>query len=579
VTKLLDVIRSVLPNGTNPRSTGWDNVCRWPPDLFAVTASLAERSGLYSGHPFTAYWDANFLLTPEFVREVQMHGAKWAADGVPPAEVQKYWETLIVDFSDRPLDDSDSATSTWKFIVVKLLAICDEACAGAGFPPQLASPPTGGGALSTDTSKIPYLIYVEFKNLIEREELTKSGKTVPKALVPVLPFLPNSLCMMAPPSSCCVQPKTNTPTVGCTLRSLTHHLALLPSIGTVATHWVMSHDKHSNDERAPIELCNLLLVPFPYVLNGKCFGATAGDPFNGSRSFKLSPDWLDGVTVEDFAAFLVALTVQSNLEGATVHGIVFPETALTKSFANELAGLLAAQLPSLELLICGTVSVEDGECRNNAAMYRLAQGVAAQGVFQSKHHRWCLEADQIRRYNLGQVLDPRYRWWEEIEVSDRRCYVTLFREGATLSVLVCEDLARYDPVLPAMNAIGPNLVIALLMDGPQLLHRWPGRYATVLADDPGSSVLTLTSLGMVSRSAMPGEPTHREIALWKDPTGAAEAIKLPFGDHAVLLTLTSRAVEQFTSDGRGDEGNSIKFRLGAAKGVRHPAPVPPWLKV
>jgi hypothetical protein len=50
------------------------------------------------------------------------------------------------------------------------------------------------------------------------------------------------------------------------------------------------------------------------------------------------------------------------------------------------------------------------------------------------------------------------------------------------------------PGADVMNAIGPNLVIALLMDGPQREHRWPGRYATVLADDPGSAVLTVTCL-------------------------------------------------------------------------------------
>jgi len=31
-----------------------------------------------------------------------------------------------------------------------------------------------------------------------------------------------------------------------------------------------------------------------------------------------------------------------------------------------------------------------------------------------------------------------------------------FRSYAALSVLVCEDLARYDPVLTVMNAIGPS---------------------------------------------------------------------------------------------------------------------------
>jgi hypothetical protein len=152
----------------------------------------------------------------------------------------------------------------------------------------------------------------------------------------------------------------------------------------------------------------------------------------------------------------------------------------------------------------------------------------------------------------------------------------LFRANATLSVLICEDLARYDPVLTVMNAIGPNLVIALLMDGPQLEKRWPGRYATVLAEDPGSAVLTLTSMGMVARSAMPADPQAREIALWKEPTGEARPLRLPKGDHALLLTLTSELVEQFTLDGRGDGGATAQFALGAAHPVRHPDP-PGWL--
>jgi len=52
-----------------------------------------------------------------------------------------------------------------------------------------------------------------------------------------------------------------------------------------------------------------------------------------------------------------------------------------------------------------------------------------------------------------------------------------------LTVLICEDLARLDPVNDLVRAVGPNLVMSLLMDGPQLTTRWPARYATVLADD------------------------------------------------------------------------------------------------
>jgi len=40
---------------------------------------------------------------------------------------------------------------------------------------------------------------------------------------------------------------------------------------------------------------------------------------------------------------------------------------------------------------------------------------------------------------------------------------TVIRPGAALAVLICEDLARFDPVLPVINAVGPNLVISLLL--------------------------------------------------------------------------------------------------------------------
>jgi len=72
------------------------------------------------------------------------------------------------------------------------------------------------------------------------------------------------------------------------------------------------------------------------------------------------------------------------------------------------------------------------------------------------------------------------------------CTFYVFRYGMSMATLICEDLARIDPVQTVIRAIGPNLVIALLMDGPQWQRRWSGRYATVLADDPGSAVLSVT---------------------------------------------------------------------------------------
>ena len=93
------------------------------------------------------------------------------------------------------------------------------------------------------------------------------------------------------------------------------------------------------------------------------------------------------------------------------------------------------------------------------------------------------------------------------------------------------------------------------MDGPLLAARWPARYATVLADDPGSSVLTLTSLGMALLSRPTGKPPSRVIGLWKDAkNGAPCEIELPPDASAMVLTLSAEYHEEWTADGRSDEG-------------------------
>ena len=73
--------------------------------------------------------------------------------------------------------------------------------------------------------------------------------------------------------------------------------------------------------------------------------------------------------------------------------------------------------------------------------------------------------------------------------------------------------------------------MAVLLDGPQLTSRWAARYASVLADDPGSAVLTLTSYGMVQRSRPPGHDPSSVVALWKDPERGTREISLEPGAH------------------------------------------------
>jgi len=176
---------------------------------------------------------------------------------------------------------------------------------------------------------------------------------------------------------------------------------------------------------------------------------------------------------------------------------------------------------------------------------------------------------------LGDALDPEDGWWEKIDVNDRECWFYVMRHGASIVTLVCEDLARVDPVQTVIRSMGPNLVIALLMDGPQLARRWSARYATVLAEDPGSAVLTLTSVGMVRRSSMPGDNEPREIALWKEPGGRTEELRLPARAQALLVILAPAWEENFTLDGRSDTFGSMRLSLMGARGIYHPTP-PRW---
>ena len=109
--------------------------------------------------------------------------------------------------------------------------------------------------------------------------------------------------------------------------------------------------------------------------------------------------------------------------------------------------------------------------------------------------------------------------------------------------------------------MGPNLVIALLMDAPQLRTRWPARYATVLSEDPGSAVLTLTSRALMRRQQLihekSGAPSpnmnHQAIALWRDSYwGDTKELDCPPDCQAIWLKLWSSEVTDASLDGRGD---------------------------
>jgi hypothetical protein len=170
-------------------------------------------------------------------------------------------------------------------------------------------------------------------------------------------------------------------------------------------------------------------------------------------------------------------------------------------------------------------------------------------IRQNKHHRWSLDESQIYQYHLGGVLHPSIRWWEAMEVPRRAIEFVEVAE-LTLVSLVCEDLAQNDAIAGLMRSVGPTVVLAALLDGPQLTSRWAAQYASVLADDPGSAVLTLTSFGMVQCSRPHSHEASRVIALWKDPARGVREIPLETGAHAVLLTVCIERATRRSADGR-----------------------------
>jgi hypothetical protein len=300
---------------------------------------------------------------------------------------------------------------------------------------------------------------------------------------------------------------------------------------------------------------NLLLIPWPLRVVPDQFSAAASRLENmgdGFGFFTFTPRSDPNATVARVAQIYAAAQAMVG----TIHGVIFPELALTTAQHKRLRRLIAVDRGSFLIAGIAAAAEKHGLGSNSLTIeFPTAAGVVTIGP-QHKHHRWQLEASQIQQYGLGAHLSHMKCWWEYIEIKNREINFLAINPWLTVAALICEDLARQDPIADMMRAVGPNLVVCLLMDGPQLKARWSARYATVLADDPGCSVLTLTSLGMSSLCRPFSTPAPlRNVALWKDPkTGGPHEIVLPNDAAAILLTLSAEFDEEWTADGRSDGG-------------------------
>jgi hypothetical protein len=511
-----------------------DELLDWPPDVFALTEVILHRSEAYRfalSPPAGLTWPpASFPDWPDAVTDAARQWSSWAEDrnGPVPGLLAHEW-TVLREGASSPLNDLTQAHD-WRLCkaLLTLHAIADEACAGLG--------------VAVDASGADGLLY----RARGRELLARTGSLArfPTHLVRVLP-------------------KVRTPPTGSSVRALSRYACVLDP--GVAARWHNAPARGLGTQHNGTRV-NYLLLPWPLRIQASDFRPVRGplrrlanDPFG---FFEFAPsERLDLDLVDRM------LATARDRAGA-VDVVVLPESAVEHGEIDNLETLLARH--GVTALITGTRERpgQPGRFPRNWVHIGVFTGGQWMHIRQSKHHRWSLDDTQIRQYHLGGALHPHTRWWEAIEVPPRSVQLVEFGDGVTLASLVCEDLAQTDDVSSVIRSVGPMIVVTPLLDGPQLSSRWAARYASVLADDPGSAVLTLTSFGMAQRSGLPGQNPSPVVALWKSPGQQTREIPLEPGAQGILLSASITRATRRSFDGRRPGDNSSEFSAVSVHQVR-----------
>lgn len=578
--RILDVIHQLLPDGTSSPATNFAPApaataghepgiaCPvWPPDIFAVVGTIVDRSGCYT--EFSPNRE-ELVLHEQYLDRIDAIVKSWVLFAVPDA-VTLQWDALVNNFANVELSQVKENADLLNILLV-LLASADEVSQGLGWERDRLNP----DAHWSDFAQAVFL------NSLEDADDVRAHLSV------VLPHWPRSLCSTIAPDRVVVLPKSITADKGCTIRSLSHNLSLLPCHTRLDAEWRLVtrevSDRLNDDVR-------LLLVPFPYDIPDGSFTLAAKrtrlkNDTTHAAFFRLNQHWLNSETGErltgaDLANQLILpLLVEATAAagGLIPHGVVLPECALDEDTVIELTPLLAEA--GVEFLIAGVLEFDQVKKRwlNKAYTLFLQSEV---GFAQNKQHRWRIDKKQAESYGISfDGDDPgNEQWWEDIDVNERLLPFYAFRKDTSLVTLICEDLARMEPAMTAIRAVGPNLVVALLMDGPQLAARWPGRYAAVLADEPGCAVLSLTCAATVDlsnkhhKASKPGADTKRVVARWTQARDLLSIdLELKDGAIGMLLTVESYQKHQTTLDNRSDHQNSreLVYKSHSSLGVGQP---------
>ena len=527
-----------------------EQIPNWPPDLFGITAHLLNISGGY--HHLTPGGDiilennSEVVLSTEELEKIKNYATDWQSDATKiPAIAQEWWK--IVLSATFPVCKGVGLTNTyipkWWSAALKLMLLADQTCS------MIAN------MSSAQMSSSNWM-----KNLLDAAN--RPDETDDTAGYSVVGEGVFNLCLTASRDMFCVQHKALTPRVGCTIRSLSQNLALMPASGIMQGGW-QSTDKSITSPTQSSFRC--ILIPYPYKIGDGCF-KISGDKKHW-KWFKLEQNWLPNESqLPDFLNFIDRLIEQARIgetDELEIHALVFPEYALDWATYRAVVEHVKDRHDDIEFIISGSSQNCHGE-HGNFVLTTNFQEIQINGRIQkvpyissrAKHHRWSLNKNQLDEYEIDDAVSTGTDIiiWEKIIIPRRRVHFNVFRENSTLCTLICEDLARAEPCHQYVQAVGPNIVFALLMDGAQFTWRWAARYALGLAEDPGSAVVTFTSRALIERSNVHGSKSGRDeswlVGLSRNADGTHQELECTKSVEALRVNFRASRNTEITLDGR-----------------------------
>lgn len=501
-----ELLTQLFPKGTGKGETSIAVVPPWPTDLFACCAAILNLTGRY-WEIFENEDESQITRIAESYGRFKLFTSGRSSFAPMHIEyMQKLWNKLTLNRANDFASVGQSAISA----AVKLLLIADRACI----------------EVRVRGSRKPFAQLLQRKHM--RTQATRDGR-MPK------PF--ETLCWQVPMDRGRVLPKLLVPKVGQTVNNLSKNIAYIPS-NEVLPRWFFARN-----DLAPFGSLNALLVPFPYSIANHCFQPSVSTN-RVLPHFVVEANWMAEIGgVQALESLIGDLLSECKDRSITVNCIVLPELALKTSDASELAKRLAIRCNELTMLVCGVGGTRTCNHKstgvNECNVFFLDHRGIRMHWAQSKHHQWKLTPGQIERYQLEEQLSTSGpECFEDFEI-DRKCLLFSLNDEFIVTTLICEDIARSTPVLPVIEALGPSLVIALLMDDAQLPIRWNAKKAESIWEAAGTSVLTFTSLGMVARSTFVDRANDAPIAYWqggiRGSTDISRCISMPWDAQGVVI--------------------------------------------